>query len=408
MSGDRDSKPFDLSGVLAGGKVDVSAVASQLAQDPTLLAAVQQRCSQLVGESSGYIESLPASVQRRIKALKNLQVASTKIEQEFFAEVALLEAKFAARYKPLFEKRAEIVSGRYEPTDKECEWEDDDDDNDDDDDDDNPSDDKVDKKAKDSESANGKAAAKTASKEDAGADGINGIPSFWLTIFKNVEMMEDAVKEHDEPLLNHLEDVKVVYTDDKGLDFALEFHFSENEYFTNKVLTKSYVVECKVDDDDPFSFDGPSIVKVTGCKIDWKKGKNLTIKTVKKKQRHKGRGQTRTVTKTVPNESFFNFFSPPESTANDSVDDDEEEDATMEVLAADFARAEFLKDRIIPQAVLFFTGEALEDVDDDDEVDEDEDEGLEGDDDDYDEDQDPDFDPSKVPQGQKPAECKQQ
>ena len=25
-----------------------------------------------------------------------------------------------------------------------------------------------------------------------------------------------------------------------------------------------------------------------------------------------GRGQARTVTKTVPNESFFNFFSPPD------------------------------------------------------------------------------------------------
>lgn len=24
-----------------------------------------------------------------------------------------------------------------------------------------------------------------------------------------------------------------------------------------------------------------------------------------------GRGQTRTITKTVPNESFFNFFDPP-------------------------------------------------------------------------------------------------
>lgn len=402
MSGDHTSKPADFGDVLAGGTVDVSVIASQLAQDPTLLAAVQQKCSQLMGESSGYIESLPPSVQRRIKALKNLQVEYTKIEQEFFAEVASLEAKFAAKYKPLLEKRSEIVTGRYEPTDKECEWEDDEDDDDDNDDDD------VDKKAKDLAS-NGKPAAKTASNTDAGADDdqMTGIPSFWLTIFKNVEMLEDLVKEHDEPLLNHLEDIKVVFADNKGLDFTLEFHFSENEFITNKVLTKSYVVECKVDENDPFSFDGPNIVKTTGCKIDWKKGKNLTIKTVKKKQRHKGRGQTRTVTKTVPNESFFTFFSPPEPKVDDTADDDDEEDATMETLAADFARAEFLKDRVIPQAVLFFTGEALEDAADDDEV-EDEDEGLEGDDDDYDEDQDPDFDPSKVPQGQKPPECKQQ
>jgi len=48
------------------------------------------------------------------------------------------------------------------------------------------------------------------------------------------------------------------------------------------------------------------------CKIDWNKGKNVTVKTVKKKQKHKGRGQTRTIVKTVQQESFFNTFSLPE------------------------------------------------------------------------------------------------
>ena len=48
------------------------------------------------------------------------------------------------------------------------------------------------------------------------------------------------------------------------------------------------------------------------CEIDWVKGQNVTVKTVKKKQKHKGRGTTRTITKTVQNDSFFNFFSPPQ------------------------------------------------------------------------------------------------
>ena len=48
------------------------------------------------------------------------------------------------------------------------------------------------------------------------------------------------------------------------------------------------------------------------CPITWNKGKNVTVKVVKKKQKHKGRGITRTVTKTVQNDSFFNFFSPPQ------------------------------------------------------------------------------------------------
>ena len=408
MSGEKSSTTDQAAPSISAGTVNLSALASQLAQDPTLMAAVQQRCSELVGESSGYIESLPAQVQRRIKALKNLQVEYTKIEQDFFAEVAALEAKFAARYKPLLDRRADIVNGKYEPTDKECEWDSDEDDEEEDDEDDDAAaddDKKSDPKKDDSQDAKKKPASADAAGDE---EQVPGIPDFWLTIFRNVDILEDMIEKHDEPLFNHLLDVKAVYNDDKGLDFTLEFHFSENEYMTNKVLTKRYTVECKVDDCDPFSFDGPSIVKTTGCKIDWKKGKNLTVKTVKKKQRHKGRGQTRTVSKTVPNESFFNFFSPPDL-SDDTTTDDVDEDAMVETIAADFSKAEFIKDRVIPQAVLYFTGEALEDDDDDgDEEEEAEEDKGSGIDDDYDEDQDPDFDPSKVPQGEKPPECKQQ
>lgn len=50
--------------------------------------------------------------------------------------------------------------------------------------------------------------------------------------------------------------------------------------------------------------------------IDWKKGKNVTVKTIKKNQKHKSRGSMRTVTKTVQNESFFHFFSPPTGNFN--------------------------------------------------------------------------------------------
>lgn len=70
-------------------------------------------------------------------------------------------------------------------------------------------------------------------------------------------------------------------------------------------------MKCVPEPDDPFSFEGPEIYKCRGCTIDWKKGKNVTLKTVKKKQKHKSRGLVRTITKTVQNDSFFNFFAPP-------------------------------------------------------------------------------------------------
>ena len=37
----------------------------------------------------------------------------------------------------------------------------------------------------------------------------------------------------------------------------------------------------------------------------------MTQKVVKKKQRMKGKGQVRTIQKTIKEDSFFNFFSPP-------------------------------------------------------------------------------------------------
>ena len=56
------------------------------------------------------------------------------------------------------------------------------------------------------------------------------------------------------------------------------------------------------------------------------------MKTVKKKQKHKGKGQTRVVSTTVKSDSFFNFFetveaaemgNKPEGATEDDKDDDE-------------------------------------------------------------------------------------
>lgn len=46
--------------------------------------------------------------------------------------------------------------------------------------------------------------------------------------------------------------------------FALEFHFSPNEWFTNTVLTKEYEMKCVPEKSNPLSFEGPEIFK---CKV---------------------------------------------------------------------------------------------------------------------------------------------
>ncbi len=47
---------------------------------------------------------LSKPVKRRVRALKSLQYDFTKLEAEFYKEVQQLEAKYAAKYQPLFDK----------------------------------------------------------------------------------------------------------------------------------------------------------------------------------------------------------------------------------------------------------------------------------------------------------------
>lgn len=96
--------------------------------------------------------------------------------------------------------------------------------------------------------------------------------------------------------------------------------------------------------------------------------------------------QTRIVKKTVPTESFFNFFSPPKPPSDDDEEDDEEAEVGSEIeerLELDYQLGEDIKEKLIPRAIDWFTGEALrfEELDEgdleadefDDEEDEDED-----------------------------------
>jgi nucleosome assembly protein 1-like 1 len=66
--------------------------------------------------------------------------------------------------------------------------------------------------------------------------------------------------------------------------------------------------------------------------------------------------QTRIVKKTVPTESFFNFFSPPKAP------DEDEDGAASDIeerLELDYQLGEDIKEKLIPRAIDWFTGEAL-------------------------------------------------
>ena len=93
----------------------------------------------------------------------------------------------------------------------------------------------------------------------------------------------------------------------------------------------------------------------------------------------------------VPTDSFFAFFKPPQPPAEDeeesAVDDDIDEK-----LELDYQIGEDIKDRIVPHAIDYFTGKALENEMDEDGFESDEFDDEEGEDDDEEADDDDDED----------------
>ena len=110
----------------------------------------------------------------------------------------------------------------------------------------------------------------------------------------------------------------------------------------------------------------------------------MTVKQVKKKVK-KGKDKGKTITKEVKADSFFHFFSPPALPEDPEAEVDEEVEM---LLQQDFQIGHYLRERIVPRAVLFFTGEEQGDDDEDESDDED---------DDDDEDEDDDSDDEEVP-----------
>ena len=98
------------------------------------------------------------------------------------------------------------------------------------------------------------------------------ISEFWLKVFMNSDVIGEQIEERDEPLLKHLEKVEAGKSEDLK-KLWVNFHFSENEWFSNTILHKE------------FDLDDDTIKKGTGDKIEWKEGKNITIKIVKKKKK---------------------------------------------------------------------------------------------------------------------------
>eukprot|EP00298_Acanthocystis_sp_HF-20_P025126 c36877_g1_i1.p1 GENE.c36877_g1_i1~~c36877_g1_i1.p1 ORF type:complete len:235 (+),score=79.03 c36877_g1_i1:29-733(+) len=157
---------------------------------------------------------------------------------------------------------------------------------------------------------------------------IKNIDGFWATVLQNHQSLTDLCSDEDVfNALRSLEDISITYGDSPKISVTLHFHFKENEYFSDRVLTKTMTME-----DDGW--------KVQGSQINWKAGKDLTAEN----DGHAGKKRSQ-----PESFSIFSWFG------------DEEDNEVFELL----------KDEVIDNAITLY-------FDDDEQGDE----GEEGDEDD--------------------------
>lgn len=308
-------------------------------------------------EGTSY-DGLPKFMKRRVDALKKIQLEHITIQHQYNMRLQELEMEFEKLYQPLYEKRAKIISGEHEPTDEECQL---------------PANIAQNEFNGDQENSGEKVESILApNEEEALKSKVKGLPGFWLGCLSSTYNFSDSIEPYDRQVLRYLKDIRLTY-DQKGdcLSYKLEFHFEENPYFTNEVLTKTYYLKSSPDEKNPFNYEGFEVFKSEGCDIDWRPNRDVTTKTVTVRQKNKVNGQLRDKKKNVERDSFFYFFKPPKVPEGEE-DMDEELGAIM---AVDFELGEMIRQSIIPKATLYYSGYMLdEDEDEDDEDDDEEDE----------------------------------
>ena len=262
---------------------------------------------------------MPPSVQKRFKALKILSDERSKLNDVFEEELKTLQNKIIERKKPILEERKKIVAGeitefgdRPEKFNKLFEEL---------------------KKEKESLVAKNidlkkdkKGDEDKDDKEDelvvADVDHLKekvGIPDFWHKVIKNANMIMELVKDKDEEILKHITHAESEKTD-KPKTLQVTLHFSPNDYFENSSLSLKAV----------YKGDTEEVERTEGTEIQWKEGKDVTKKKIKKKQKHKKTNETRTIVKTVEADSFFNLFTSRKAPDDENELEEEEEDTLMQ------------------------------------------------------------------------------
>ena len=219
------------------------------------------------------ISQMPDKVQARFKVLKVLSDKRSKLSDEFDAEIKAIEAKILEKKKPLYQIRQQIIEGAF--TDFASYKED-------------FASHHAELETYHTENISKKQAGEEPQEEEVKAvdvenlKGKQGVPDFWWRSIKNNQMIFELVKEKDEPILeHHLRSIESMREEadttnpSSRKSLTVKFHFSENEYFPEKVLSLRVVYKPNTEDE---------VERIEGTPISWAdESKDPTKKKIKKK-----------------------------------------------------------------------------------------------------------------------------
>ena len=273
------------------------------------------------------------NLKKKLVAIKKLVCERMSLEKDFKKEHNKLEYKYEQLYKPFYERRQKIIEGEEKP---------------------------------DIEKIREKLEELKINEEEAKKENENekGIPEFWSKVILNNQ--DIMVNDKDKEILKKLKLIKC--TPEENGNFSLEFFFEPNDYFSNEVLKREFILDEDYD-----------IKEIKSDEIDWKSDEmNPTIEIKQKKVKNKRTNKVKTITKKEKVPSFFSSFKHFEKKEGENKEDKDEEDEDEEgddlTIEDEYDLALQFKEEIIPYAIEYYLGIAgdEDDLGEEDEEDEEE------------------------------------
>ena len=197
------------------------------------------------------------NLKKKLVAIKKLVCERMSLEKDFKKEHNKLDYKYEQLYKPFYERRQKIIEGEEKP---------------------------------DFEKIREKLAELKINEEEAKKEKEDekGIPEFWYKVLLNNQ--DIMLNERDKEVLKKLKLIKC--TPEENGNFSLEFFFEPNDYFTNEVLKREFILDEDCD-----------IKEIKSDEIQWKSdAMNTTIEIKQKKVKNKRTKQVKTITKKEKND----------------------------------------------------------------------------------------------------------